>query len=104
MKRWLGLALAFLAGCSTAPVADVLDFFKPGKLAPEQTAPYGGVCVPRQVPNPPNVAVAPPPGAPGPIVPAPTTISPPASPALQPPTPLTPTPTTPPPPGAIPLQ
>src|SRR5947209_4771358 len=63
-----------LAGCSTAPVADLQDFFSPGrfKLHPT-TPPYGGVCAPR--------AVGQPLGGPAPVVPG-------AIPVLPPPTPL----------------
>src|ERR1051326_4564024 len=47
MKRAAVLGMLLSAGCSTAPVADFLDFCKPGRLGPEQVAPYGGVCQPR---------------------------------------------------------
>jgi len=47
--RRLALALVFVAGCSTAPIADLLDRFSPGKLEPAKVAPYGGVCGPQQV-------------------------------------------------------
>ena len=43
------ILLPFLAGCSTAPIADMLDFFKPGRLEQPSAAPYGGVCTPRPV-------------------------------------------------------
>jgi hypothetical protein len=62
----LSLLLAVLAGCSTAPIADMLDFFKPGRLEPATTPPYGGVCTPRPV---------------GPPAPLPSTLSAPALPA-----------------------
>src|SRR5260370_20271490 len=35
-----------LAGCSTAPVADLMDYFSPGRLGSETTPPYGGVAAP----------------------------------------------------------
>jgi len=42
MKQIMVMLLVVLAGCSTAPVADLLDRFKPGELPP---GPYrGGVC------------------------------------------------------------
>jgi len=47
--RRLALAVVFIAGCSTAPIADLLDRFSPGKLEPAKVAPYGGVCGPQQV-------------------------------------------------------
>jgi hypothetical protein len=77
-KRGRGMrrgAIVFLlcAGCSTAPIADVLDYFKPGKLEPAQAAPYGGVCLPRPVCPPAPGAVILPPGASpaGPALPGP---------------------------------
>jgi hypothetical protein len=60
------LPLLFLAGCSTAPVADFLDYFFPPRMIPGAT-PYGGVCQPNVVgPAPPGTAqpVVPPPGFP----------------------------------------
>lgn len=51
MKRWAALVLLLATGCSTAPVADVLDFIKPSRV--ESNGPYyGGVGAP-----PPNGAV-----------------------------------------------
>jgi hypothetical protein len=70
MRRAVMLFL-FLSGCSTAPIADLLDFIKPGRITPEKTAPYGGVCGPRPLAGPP---VAPAPIPPPPVFPpAPTT-------------------------------
>jgi hypothetical protein len=83
MKRLIALLYLLSAGCSTAPVADLLDYFSPGHLRPETTAPYGGVCVPRPV----GGAVANPPGPAAPFGAAPV---PPASPLA--PAPLGPTP------------
>jgi hypothetical protein len=59
MKRLAVLAL-LLAGCSTAPVADLLDYFTPGKLEQGKAAPYGGVCGPQQVGGTDPAAVIPP--------------------------------------------
>jgi hypothetical protein len=65
---WL-LAAVFLAGCSTHPIANIQDYFRPGKMYPNEVEPYGGVCiqqgavlVPGPVAPPPNLpAVVPPP-------------------------------------------
>ncbi len=46
MKRPLVLLFLLVAGCSTAPVADLMDYFSPGRLGPESTPPYGGVSAP----------------------------------------------------------
>ena len=43
---WI-LLVCLTIGCSTSPVVDTLDFFKPGRLYPDRTAPYGGVCIPQ---------------------------------------------------------
>jgi hypothetical protein len=32
-----------LAGCSTHPIVNTLDFFKPGKMYANEVEPYGGV-------------------------------------------------------------
>ncbi|MBV9122042.1 MAG: hypothetical protein JO112_01620 [Planctomycetes bacterium] len=66
--RLVAVLLLFVTGCSTAPVADLLDFFAPGRLKPGDVAPYGGVCAPVQV-GPPG-SVLPAPVAPGPVLPA----------------------------------
>ncbi len=57
---------SFLFGCSTHPLADTCDFFKPGKLGPTKVQPYGGVAIPQG----PIVPVAPnfPGAGPGPAV------------------------------------
>jgi hypothetical protein len=97
---WLALVLA--AGCSTHPVGDMLDFFKPGRVYTDgKTVPYGGVCR-NQGPalgpgsgGPPQINVGPPaPIAPGepalPVVPpaVPITVGPgPAGPGVPPPPP-----------------
>jgi len=45
MNRCGGLLLCLIAGCSTHPIGDALDFFKPGKVYSDNTTvPYGGVC------------------------------------------------------------
>jgi hypothetical protein len=46
MKRPLAFLFFFMAGCSTAPVADLMDYFSPGRMGPESTPPYGGVSAP----------------------------------------------------------
>ncbi|HEV2949758.1 MAG TPA: hypothetical protein VGX70_20445 [Gemmataceae bacterium] len=46
MKRPFLLLSLLLAGCSTAPVADLMDYFSPGRMGPEATPPYGGVSAP----------------------------------------------------------
>jgi hypothetical protein len=76
MKRAAPLVLLLLAGCSTAPVADVLDFFAPGRARVGQTPPYGGVCIPQGgsivAPTVPAASGTPPPPAPPtPLIPAP---------------------------------
>ena len=48
MRHW-AILMVFVTGCSTAPIADLLDRFSPGKLEPAKMAPYGGVCGPQQV-------------------------------------------------------
>jgi hypothetical protein len=83
-KRLLLLAVICLPACSTAPVADILDYFSPGKLGQEKTAPYGGVCVPPAAGSNPAAVPAPAIGAvPSPMAtcPTPAPISPPPQPA-----------------------
>jgi hypothetical protein len=53
MKR-LSLLLLLLAGCSTAPFADLMDYFSPGRIAADKSGPRGGVCGPQQ-PGPPTI-------------------------------------------------
>jgi hypothetical protein len=77
MRRLMALLLLLAAGCSTAPLADVLDFVKPGRLVSNPTRIYGGVSAPNvsqpvewpapALPAPP----APPPSGPFPIPPPP---------------------------------
>src|SRR5262245_15676258 len=90
MKRGgLAVLLLVVVGCSTAPWADFLDAFQPGRVRNENAPPYGGVCQPKQLPppagvTPPLVPVAPAPSFPGPApAPAPA--------ASTPPPPLAPT-------------
>jgi hypothetical protein len=91
MKR-LSLLFLLLAGCSTSPVADMLDYFRPGRIVADKSVPRGGVCGPQQ-PGPPVIgsSVVPPPSfptgpvpqvrtAPGPVLGAP--LSTPISPAV----------------------
>src|SRR5260370_11532513 len=60
MRRMAVLLLLFLGGCSTAPVADLLDRFYPGQIGAEATPPYGGVSnpYPGGLAAPPGTAVA----------------------------------------------
>lgn len=80
MKR-AAILLVLVAGCSTAPVADLLDYFRPGAMPAEKTAPHGGICAPRQVGAPVSApgALPPPcfPTEPGAAAPAAETPSPP---------------------------
>lgn len=96
MKRagcLLVLGFAGLAGCSTHPAGDVLDFFKPGRIYTDgKTTPYGGVCQPQGpligpgAGGPPQINV----GPPTPIVP-----DAPVAPVIPPPVPITATPSPP---------
>jgi len=81
--RYISLLFVLtLGGCSTHPIADTLDFFKPGKMYPNEVEPYGGVLVQQGsilapgVPGPPTApGIVPPPvplpGTPGGSVPPP---------------------------------
>lgn len=86
MKRIGLLLLVFVAtGCSTRPIADVMDRFAPGKMPQGTVQPYGGVNVPVQagqptiipaptvpaVPSTPAPIVSPPNPTPFPSMPAP---------------------------------
>lgn len=63
MARLAGLLLLFATGCSTAPLADFLDFaFPPRKIPPNSPA-YGGVGGPQPAP-PPQAGLLPPPPPP----------------------------------------
>jgi hypothetical protein len=57
MKR-LSLLFLLLTGCSTAPFADLMDYFSPGRIAVDKTGPRGGVCGPQQ-PGPPAITTTP---------------------------------------------
>jgi hypothetical protein len=60
--RHLGFLVAlFLAGCSTHPIADVMDFARPGRMYANEVNPYGGVCGNQGAVLAPGVGVAPPP-------------------------------------------
>ena len=90
------LLIYLIAGCSTHPVGDMMDYFKPGKLYPDgKTAPYGGVCR-NQGPiagpgagGPPQINVGPPQPiiSTGPVVPPPVPITDGGTPAPSPPIP-----------------
>jgi hypothetical protein len=107
------LLFGLAAGCSTAPIADLLDHFKPGQLGPERTPPYGGVCVPSPVgplaggapvsgPPPGFPAPVPPPAAAGPVPIAPAPVPPPTPPVTPPPGPAAVAPPPPAPPSSPP--
>lgn len=107
MKRiWILLALC-VAGCSTAPVADFLDWFAPGRIPQGAAETQGGVCAPQGVLPGANVAPVPPvpPGV-GPPQPVPFGGLPPALPGALPPAPPPGGPVIPPPapigPGTLP--
>lgn len=87
-SRLWSLLLCLLAGCSTHPLVDIWDYFKPGKLGPNKVAPYGGVAIPQG----PIVPVAPafPGAAGGSVIPPPAALPGNQGPGglqLQPPTP-----------------
>jgi hypothetical protein len=88
--RRSAVLLLLMAGCSTAPVADVMDYFSPGRLDKPQVAPYGGVCqTPGQGPPLNAIPIAgPPPAFPG--AGAPTGPPPAAGPGTLPPPPVFP--------------
>jgi hypothetical protein len=86
MRQVWGWSMLLLAGCSTAPVADLLDWCKPGRLCPDATAPYGGVCGP--TPGGGAAGLPAPPAVPGPVFPpGGSAIAPPPSPITAPPPP-----------------
>lgn len=87
--NWAAGSVLLLAGCSTAPIADLMDRFKPGRVDSAQVAPYGGVCNPVPGVTPGAVAGVLPPG---PALPLPA-LPPAGAPAIVPS----------PPPGATPL-
>jgi hypothetical protein len=61
----LGLLLG-TAGCSNAPVVDLLDYFKPGRLPEMHAPPYGGVGPAGGVIGVAEVVAEPPPAPPPP--------------------------------------
>jgi hypothetical protein len=63
MKRVAALCLLLSAGCSTAPVADLLDCLAPGRLPPAPGY-HGGVGAQTQVAPPPTEGGLPPPTPP----------------------------------------
>ena len=76
-NSWV-LAALLLAGCSTHPIVDMMDFLQPGKMYRDDVTPYGGVCntqgailAPTQPFCPPVPPVAPGPGVVPPPVPLP---------------------------------
>lgn len=96
-RRWLSFLLCFVAGCSTRPMLDLFDTFKPGKLGPNKVQPYGGVAIPQGPIVPAGLPVI---GTPTPlVVPPPAPLPgnrPPGAVELQPP-PFPPIPPAPPP-------
>jgi hypothetical protein len=88
MRHTWMLGVLMLAGCSTHPVVDAMDFFRPGKMYPNDVPPYGGVCVNQGailLPAQPIVV------APGPSVVPPPVPLPPGTPSGQAPPPAFPT-------------
>ena len=86
--RGWSLLLCLLAGCSTHPLVDTLDFFKPGRAGPNKVQPYGGVAIPQGpiVPVAPSIpGIMPVPAFPGGgVIPPPVPV-PGNQPTLQPP-------------------
>ena len=68
MRCLAGLLLLVMAGCSTAPLTDVLDCVCPPRMIPSGTQTFGGVGGPE--PAPPPSAVLQPPVLPATPVPA----------------------------------
>jgi hypothetical protein len=62
--------LLALAGCSTAPLADLLDLCSPGQYPAKAKDPHGGVCIPQGGPAG-GVLGGPPPVVPSGVVPVP---------------------------------
>jgi hypothetical protein len=77
MQRVCLVLLLGLAGCSTAPVADVLDFFRPGHMYKDEVQPYGGICGPQGAVLAPGAAPCPPVVPPPPMPPSPGLVPPP---------------------------
>src|SRR5436309_3174335 len=47
LQLTITFVLLVLSGCSTAPVADLLDFFTPGRFPANTKDVSGGVCIPQ---------------------------------------------------------
>ena len=62
--------LLLLTGCSTAPFADLMDYFHPGRVT-GQAPPTGGVCIPQGGPVAVPAVVPPVPIPPQPLLPVP---------------------------------
>ena len=63
---WAGLLTLLLAGCSTSPIADLMDLCCPGQFPANARGTTGGVCVPQGGVAGPAPGVPGPPGPPGP--------------------------------------
>ena len=72
------LVLCLLTGCSTHPLVDFQDYFRPGKLGPTTVQPYGGVTIP-QGPIMPGAPIMPIIGAPVPLAPGGAVVPPPVA-------------------------
>jgi hypothetical protein len=59
MRHLCLISALFALGCSTHPVTNTLDFFKPGKMYANEVAPYGGVCIQQGPVIAPGVTVPP---------------------------------------------
>jgi hypothetical protein len=69
MKRIAAACLLLSAGCSSAPVADLMDYFAPGRLPPAPGY-HGGVGAQGQGATAPLLETPQPPPAPPPDLPA----------------------------------
>jgi hypothetical protein len=65
MRHLCCLVVLLLAGCSTHPIADIMDFSRPGHMYANEVNPYGGVCGNQGPVLAPGLNVAPPPVVPG---------------------------------------
>ena len=93
-RLWI-IVTCLCAGCSTHPLVDLADFFKPGTLGPNKVQPYGGVGIPQGpiVPVAPNISVGPPAPFPGgAVVPPPAVLPGPPPGGIPPPMPPPPPP------------
>jgi hypothetical protein len=76
MPRCWVFGLLLMTGCSTHPISDAMDYFRPSKIAPNKVLPYGGVCIPQGPvtgPGPPLPSV---PAIAVPVVPPPAPLPP----------------------------